>query len=83
MPYNPEPYLDQAVTFLELCLRVDSAVGRVAAACVLDLVRGVMGHGCPAFFHLELRPSLRFVRPPAGFYPPHMPKLGIIHCVCL
>ena len=32
-------FLDQAVTFLELCTRVDSTVSRIAAACVLDLVR--------------------------------------------
>ncbi len=31
-------FLDQAVVFLELCTRVDAAVSRSAAACVLDLV---------------------------------------------
>ena len=31
-------FLDQAVTFLELCTRLDSSVCRVAALCVLDLV---------------------------------------------
>ena len=32
-------FLDQAVTFLELCTRMDNSVSRVAATCVLDLVR--------------------------------------------
>ena len=37
-------FLDQAVTFLELCTRVDSSVCRVAASCVLDLVISLLGH---------------------------------------